>query len=126
MQTLLYNLGLSLLLTHELDAVLRAEWTLLYLLRDLPDPASGWVFIYLHIPVLLACLYLGNAKSVTVRSRFRASVCAFLPIHAVVHYSLSDAALYDFHHVLSQLLIYGAALCGVIYIINFLRSRNSG
>ena len=116
MQTFLFNFGTAALLTHELDAMLRQEWRLLFVLRDLSDDMASWWSIYLHLPVFLAVLYLGNAANPVWRQRFRLLVCLFLPLHAGLHFSLSDHPAYDFHHLLSALLIYGAGVAGAGYL----------
>ncbi|MGB0956064.1 MAG: DUF6713 family protein [Panacagrimonas sp.] len=122
LQTALFNLGVSLLLAHELDAMLRTEWVLLPVLKDMSSQSASWAFIYLHIPVALAVLYLGNAPNRGLREAFRGLTCGFLAVHAVIHYTLSDVPAYDFHHLLSQLLIYTAGLCGGAFLIVKLRS----
>ena len=123
MQTFFYNAGVSALFTHELDAVLRQEWVLLFVLRDLPSVEASWWFIYLHFPIFLTVLYFGNSTSTKVKDRFRFLVSAFLLIHAGIHFRLSDLESYHFDHGLSELLIFGAGLFGLLYIANALRVR---
>ncbi|MEM7359613.1 MAG: hypothetical protein AAF431_10995 [Pseudomonadota bacterium] len=48
MQTLLFNLGVSLLRTHELGAMQREEWVPLPALSGLPGETASWWFIYLQ------------------------------------------------------------------------------
>ncbi len=115
--TILFNLGIALLFTHELDAALHAEWRLLWVLQDMSDGvASNW-FIWLHLPVFLAALYLGQNHNFTIRLTFRRMVCVFLPIHSALHFSLSNHSDYQFHHLSSELMIYGAGLCGIAYCL---------
>lgn len=116
MGTLLYYLGVSLLLTHEMDAVAHAEWRLLFVLRDMSDQAAYPVFIALHVPLVFLFFWLGHSANHVVRRAFRALVAAFLVIHALIHFSLSNAPEYTFHGALSNSLIYGAALCGIAYL----------
>jgi hypothetical protein len=125
MRTFLFNAGIATLFTHELDAMLRSEWHLLFILGDLPSEEASWWFIYLHLPMFLAALYLGNARLEVVRRTFRLLCCGFLPIHALLHYSLSDNPLYQFHHILSELLIYTAGILGAIYVLDEARDRFS-
>ena len=126
MKTFLFNLGIALLFTHELDAMLREEWRLLFVLRDLDGNAASWWFIYLHLPLFLLVLYLGNGIEGKARGRIRLALAAFLPVHAVIHYSLNDAPAYEFHHPLSQLLIFGAGITGLAYVAGALRPRGGG
>jgi len=123
MQRFFYIFGISLLFTHELDAMLRQEWALLYVLRELPSEPASWWFIYLHLPVFILALYLSGDDSGRLGQAFRLVVSAFMPIHAAIHYSLSDEANYFFTHTLSEICIYGAALCGFLYLVWWVRLR---
>lgn len=115
--TIVFNLGLALLFTHELDAALHAEWRLLWVLQDISDGAASKWFIWLHLPVFLAALYLGQNHNLTIRLTFRRMVCVFLPIHTALHFSLSNYPDYQFRHLSSELMIYGAGLCGIVYCL---------
>jgi hypothetical protein len=113
--TVLYSLGLALLLGHELDAAINAKWRLLWVLKDLGEDWPATWFVWLHLPVFLAAIYLGQAGNLQIRLTFRRVVCIFLPIHAMIHFLLSGHPDDMFDHFLSDLLIYGAALCGMGY-----------
>jgi hypothetical protein len=53
----LFYLGLGLLFSHELDAIVQSEWRLLYILRSMADEQAMPVFIALHVPLFaLTCL----------------------------------------------------------------------
>jgi hypothetical protein len=113
----LYYLGLSLLAAHEMDAVRHAEWRLLYVLRDLGDAAAYPVFVALHVPLFYLFFWLSHHDNRKLRGRFRGLVALFLIVHAALHFRLSDAAAYDFEGVLANTLIYGAAACGLGYLL---------
>jgi hypothetical protein len=116
MKTTVYYLGVAALFTHELDAVINAEWRLLFHLRNLPDdPASAW-FIALHLPMFFAFFYLGHHKSLRIQTLFRTFVAIFLVIHSVLHFNLSDHPLYQFDSLLSNFYIFGSAAFGCIYL----------
>lgn len=55
-KNLLFQIGLSVLLTHELDAMTQSEWRLLYVLRGLSDKIGRDTFVALHIPLLALLL----------------------------------------------------------------------
>lgn len=112
----MYYIAVAALFTHEMDAVLRAEWRLLFHLRTLPDvQASAW-FIALHFPLFLAFFWLGHHANQRIRLGFRSIVCLFVCIHAVLHYRLSDAPAYAFEGLLSNLWIFGAVLPALGYL----------
>jgi hypothetical protein len=64
-RTFVFYLGLGLLFTHELDAIVQGEWRLLYVLRSLPDEQAMPLFVALHVP-LFALTFVAN---VDLRSR---------------------------------------------------------
>ena len=126
MKTIIYYLGLAALFTHELDAVLNMEWRLLFHLRTLPDPASSTIFIALHLPLFLVFFYFGHHKTLKIREGFRLIIAFFLVIHSGLHFNLSSHELYQFNSIISNVYIYGAALCGVAFIIlSWIHSRGS-
>ena len=125
MKTILYYLGIALLCTHEMDAVINMEWRLLFHLRTLPDEAASTLFVALHLPLFFAFFYFGHHKKQKVRVGFRLLIAAFLVIHSGLHFNLSDHALYQFDGLLSNLYIYGAALCGTAYILMSWKTRQA-
>lgn len=116
-KTSLYYLGIALLFTHELDAVLNMEWRLLFHLRTLPDVAASSLFVALHLPLFFAFFYLGHHKSAKIQGGFRLIVSIFLVVHSGLHLNLSNHKMYQFTGVLSNLYIYGAAVCGITFVV---------
>ena len=66
MRGLLFQLGFSTLLVHELDAMTQSEWKLLFILRGFPDLLGRNLFVALHVPVVAALLWLTQHPSVSV------------------------------------------------------------
>ena len=56
MTDLLFYLAFAGLVTHELDAVHKHEWRLLFVLRAMPDESARRAFILIHIPLFAALL----------------------------------------------------------------------
>ena len=118
MREWLVLLGFSLLATHELDAMTQSEWRLLFVLRALPEPLARDLFVVLHVPlfaVLIALLWHASAR---VRSASRTVFAGFLVVHAAIHHRLSDHPLYQFDGILSQGLIFGAAVAGALFLLS--------
>ena len=112
-----FYLGLALLFTHELDAMPNHEWRVLPLLRNLADSSGEATFILAHIPIfaiVIACIASLNLK---IRSMARDIACGFLILHALLHFAFSGHPAYQFNSVLSSSLIYGAAVCGVAFLL---------
>lgn len=109
-------IGVAMLMTHELDAVMNQEWRVLPLTSWL-DPEVGYqVFLWAHVP--LFALFLGALSNSSEKIRTVASkvLAAFLIIHSGLHLAFSTHENYEFTSFSSNLLIYGGAIYGLIYI----------
>ncbi len=117
MKTILFYLGLSTLFTHELDAVSQSEWRLLYILRDLPEEISKNTFVALHVPLFAIIFWLVFNENINTKKWSRIILAAFFVIHAGLHKNLENHPLYTFNSPLSQGLIFGAGLFGLLYLV---------
>jgi hypothetical protein len=115
MQNTAFHLGWALLLTHEIDAMAQHEWRLLYVLRDLPDTTAASWFIAMHVPLFWLLSWLFTHANSLVRERSRLGLAVFLIIHALMHKRLENDPLYTFNTPLSNGIIFGAALAGIVY-----------
>jgi len=112
-----FYLGLALLFTHELDAMPNHEWRVLPLLRSLSDSVGELTFILGHIPLFVVIFAgIGSLNSRT-RSLTRDLASGFLVVHALLHFAFSGHPAYEFRSLVSSLLIYGAAACGVACLL---------
>ncbi len=117
MKDVLFYLGLALLLTHEMDAMLNHEWLVLPLTSFLADPVGQRVFLLGHIPLFALLIGLIASLNLKLRARARYWTSAFLVIHAGLHTLFSGHDSYEFASLDSSLLIYGAALVGAAYLV---------
>lgn len=118
MRNLFFQLGFSTLLAHELDAMMQAEWRLLFVLRRFPDLLARHIFVALHIPVVAVLLWLTQHPSSLVQRWTRIVLSSFMVVHAGLHWNLRNHPLNTFMSLLSLSLIYGAGLLGFIYIVS--------
>lgn len=114
MKNLLFQLGFSTLMAHELDAMTQAEWRLLFILRRFPDLLACNLFVALHVPIVAVLLWLVQHPSEVVRRWTRTGLASFMFIHAGLHWNLRNHPLSTFTSPLSLSLIYGAGLLGFI------------
>lgn len=120
---LLFYFSVAALFTHEMDAVMQAEWRLLYFLQDMPDAAAYPVFVLLHFPLFLLFFWLSSHSNRRVREGFRLVVATFLVVHAGLHWRLSGRENYGFEGVFSNTWIVLAALGGAAYVVLHLLDR---
>ena len=112
---LLFFTAVSLLLLHEMDAIDKKEWRLLFVLRRLPDEGALRWFVLLHLPLLVALLALvASADSTTVRW-IEGGVDMFLVAHAGLHERLGSRGEAAFSNPFSRSLIWSAALLGALH-----------
>lgn len=115
MGELLFFLGLSFILAHELDAIQRREWRIFPLLSRLDDTTGFAVFTVIHVPLLFLLLWELFANDVNT------SLANGMNIFFIVHIGLHLLALRhpqnEFTSVLSWSLILGAGLCGALALL---------
>lgn len=114
---LLFYLGLGLLFTHEMDAMPNYEWRVLPLLRALSDAAGESFFLLAHVPLFAVIAGLVASLNRRLRSRARFWFAVFLVVHSGLHFAFSGHHEYRFASFSSTLLIYGAAVCGALYLL---------
>lgn len=109
----LFYLMLSFLLVHELDAARRHEWRVLPLTSRLPDHIGQQVFIWAHIPILIAIFWL-----VTPNPDALAGLClsAFSVLHVGLHWLFRKHPAYEFNNFSSWTLIIGAGIFGALHV----------
>jgi len=122
---LVFFFGVSLLIAHELDAVLHTEWRLLYGLRNLNDSQAYPIFVLLHVVIFMGIFVFSDHRIEKYRKWFRNSVSAFMVIHALIHFSFIGKPEYTFNGWLSNGLIFGSAIFGLIFLISSMRVKNA-
>jgi hypothetical protein len=113
---LLFWVGFSLLLTHELDAVAHSEWRVLPVTSFLPDTVGFRVFVLLHVPIFAWLLWQVAHTDRAVRRRWHNIVSAFLVVHVALHSLFSGHVHYDFNGWMSRLLIFGGGAFGALHL----------
>jgi fatty acid desaturase len=110
-------IAFSLLLTHEMDAVRRREWTIFPLLRRITGDERGYTwFTAIHIPlyiVLLWALFPGGVINRPVAIGFD----IFCMIHVLLHWLLRNDPRYQFNNPFSWSLIVGAGIGGGLDLV---------
>lgn len=116
---LFFLLGLSFLLTHEMDAIRCTEWRIFPVTAAMADEAGYLAFTAVHVPlyaILLWGLVGGDANRGLVLA-----LDAFFVVHACLHVLLRHLPKYGFRSAFSWALFLGAGLCGAIDLLLALR-----
>lgn len=112
---LIFTLGLSLLLTHELDAVRRHEWRIFPLLSRMSDRSGYTVYILGHIPLFLLVFWFVAHPSPGARQGFQFFADLFMVAHLGLHFNFQSHEQYEFTSALSRWLIRSTALMGAVH-----------
>lgn len=118
-----FYLGIGLFFTHELDAMTNHEWRVLPLTSWLGDDMGRLVFVAAHVPLFAILVALMASLNSVVRSRTRVWLSAFLVLHSMLHAGFVMHDNYEFSSLLSNVLIYGAAMCGLLYLFLYRREK---
>lgn len=113
---LIFVAALSTLLLHEMDAIDKKEWRLLFVLRRLPDEGAVRWFILLHFPFFVAMLALVAASPSTAIRWTQGAVDGFLIAHAALHERLAHRGEVAFANPFSRSLIWPAAALGGLHL----------
>jgi hypothetical protein len=125
MKSIAFYLGLALLFTHELDAMPNHEWRVLPLLGRLADSGGETAFVMAHIPIFAIVIACIASLDPRIRSISRDIASGFLVVHALLHFAFSGHPSYEFNALSSTILIYGSAVCGLMYLLaRWLESRS--
>ena len=114
---LIFITGVAALLLHEMDAIDKKEWRLLFVLRRLPDDGAMRWFIGLHMPLFVAVLALVAAGPSTIVRWLEAGVDGFLVVHAGLHERLALRGAPAFANGFSRLWIWSAAALGMVHLV---------
>lgn len=110
----LYYSMVAAFFTHELDAVKRHEWRVLPILRNLPEKVGEQTFIWLHVPLFILLLLLGDGEPVN-GSRIALSV--FAVVHVWLHWVYRKHVAYEFNNPSSWGLIILTGVMGAAYLV---------
>ena len=113
---LVFYLAVAGLIAHELDAVHKREWRLLFVLRSMPEAQARTAFVLAHVPLLAALLWLVSRDG-PIALWTTAAVDVFMIVHAGLHLRLRDRQEYDFRSVPSRALIHGTAAVAVVHLV---------
>ena len=114
MRNVIFYLGIGFLFTHELDAVRNSEWRVMPLLGALPDDTGMTIFIAAHVPLFALVIGALASSNRRVQTNSRLALCVILVLHGLLHAVFMQHPDYEFYSVLSNVLIFGGAVLGIM------------
>lgn len=109
-----FFLALSLLLTHEMDAIRCREWRIFPFTARLNDRAGYLAFTAAHVPLYVLLLWALGPADAAVRAGFIIGLDLFCIVHLGLHLAFRRHPAHAFRDRLSWALIAGAGLCGAL------------
>jgi hypothetical protein len=125
MRDFFFHLGIACLCTHEIDAMPNHEWRVLPLLNGLPDDVGMLVFVAGHVPLFAAIFASVSSLQPRTRKLSRVAICVFLLLHGVGHWLFVGQSSYEFSSMLSNMLIFGGATFGALFLVLEWRERSA-
>ena len=117
MKELVFYLGFGTLFAHELDSMLNHEWRVIPIIQSLSDEAGMIIFVVAHIPTFAVLVALISSNNRRTRRLTRIAIGIFLVFHGLLHILFRDHPAYEFSTLLSNLLIFGGSILGIIYLV---------
>lgn len=114
--TWLFALAFALLVSHELDAMIRSEWELFPGLNALDSDTAADVFNLLHVPLIAPMIWVLTAGSAVARRRTMIGVEVFLIVHAIGHALIRGVDRYEFQAPVETITVYGAAAVSAVHL----------
>lgn len=114
MNNIVFFIGISFILLHEMDAIRCHEWRIFPGLSLLNAQLGFVLFMLAHVPLFTWLIYfVGNPS-------FRKGFDIFLLIHLGLHLVFLKHPKNEFKDWISWTIISGAAICGAIdlFLIN--------
>jgi hypothetical protein len=113
MDHLFFFVGLSCILTHEMDAIRCREWRIFPLLDRLSDQSGYVVFVLLHVPLYLL-LFWGLVGAEGLNRGLMRGLSIFFIVHLVLHLLFLRHPQNEFRSATSWILIAGAGVAGLL------------
>jgi len=114
---IIFFLGLSLLLVHELDAVKRHEWRIFPILSSLPEKTAYFLFVSLHLPLFTLILFYLTHPNPEIGYWFIISMDIFFIAHMGLHGLYKNHKENDFGNGFSKVIIFLTAIVGGCHLL---------
>jgi len=112
---LIFLIGLTLIVIHEMDAVRCKEWRIFPGLSKLNDKAGYLVFLFAHIPIFCWIFWkLSNGSNI---DSLKIGFDIFLFVHLGLHLLFLKHRDNKFKDWISWIIIIGSGFCGLLDLI---------
>lgn len=116
MHDIIFYIGLSLFLVHEMDAVRSHEWKMFIYLSTLKPEMGYVVFSLLHVPFFILIFWGVFSANQSFRHYFIMLLNIFFIIHFFLHLAFIRHPNNEFKSVFSWFIIGGMFLMGLINV----------
>lgn len=113
---IIFYIGLSLFLMHEMDAVRKNEWKMFFYLSTLEQEKGFAVFSLLHIPFFFFIFWGLFAADEVIRNHLMLVLDVFFILHFFLHLAFIRHHNNEFKSAMSWFIIGGLFLFGMVNI----------
>lgn len=113
--SIIFLIGLSLILLHEMDAIRCKEWRIFPGLSMLNEKTGYILFLFVHLPLFYWIFWQLTDNSDF--NTFRIGFNVFLIAHFVIHLMLLKHKKNEFKDWISWTIIAGSGICGFLDLI---------
>ncbi len=113
-QDIVFAIVLSILMLHEMDAIMRKEWRMFKPLRNFNDKQAYAIFLLFHVP-LYAAVFFMMMSPYAIIVKYIADI--FMVVHLFVHMLFRKHKYNEFNNKLSSAIIYLAAIFAFIHLL---------
>ena len=109
-----FYVGLSFILTHEMDAIRVKEWKMFPFLTNLKEETAYLLFTSLHVPLYILLFWglVGDGNRAMIMG-----LNIFFVIHLFLHILFIKHKDNQFKSIFSWVLIFGAGISGAIDLL---------
>ena len=114
---IIFSVGLSLLIVHEMDAIRRREWRMFFGLSKLDDERAYQIFTLLHIPLFVLIFWGLFAGIELIRYYFVLGLDLFFIVHFFLHLLFLKHKNNEYKSIFSWSVIIGLFLIGLFHFL---------
>lgn len=116
-QHVFFFVGLSLILTHEMDAIRLKEWKMFVFLSAMTEARAYLIFTAIHIPLYILLFWGLFMTSASIKSNLVVGLDTFFAIHTLLHLLFLKHPDNQFTSMFSWIVIAGAGIAGILDLL---------
>lgn len=114
---IIFYFGLSLLFLHEMDAIKRKEWRMIYPFFKFSDEIGYYIFTAIHLPIIYSIFHILLFCDKEFVSNFKIILSFFFILHLLLHFGFIKHRKNELNTLFSWLIISLMGICGILFLL---------